>query len=145
MKVFTCSDANNGTCKDGEFISNSDYKTVEAYTSSIQTLLKAYPGMESLVECESVKDAFSEILLNHCKPLKKYVKMVWAAMVFLSMIMVVLVLIWTIKAHHEHRLHLANGSVKPHSAAANRMELQTAKAISDISNLNSDVQLAISL
>lgn len=65
--------------------------------------------------------------------------MVWAAMVFLSMIMVVLVLIWTIKAHHEHKLHLANGSVKSHSAAANRMELQTAKAISDSSNLNSDV------
>ncbi|OMP08337.1 hypothetical protein COLO4_06571 [Corchorus olitorius] len=89
LAIFTCSDSNNGTCKEGEFISTSDYKTVEAYTSSIQNLLNAYPGMESLVECQSVKDAFSEILRGHCKPLRSSARMAWGAMVFLSIIMIV--------------------------------------------------------
>ncbi|KAE8729748.1 hypothetical protein F3Y22_tig00003398pilonHSYRG00047 [Hibiscus syriacus] len=44
LKVFTCSDANNGTCQKGQFISSNDYKTVEAYTSSIQNLLNVYPA-----------------------------------------------------------------------------------------------------
>ncbi|XP_059429380.1 uncharacterized protein LOC132163196 isoform X2 [Corylus avellana] len=71
LKLLTCSDANNGTCESGQYMSSVDYKTVEAYSSSIQNLLNAYPGIESLIECQSVKDAFSEILLKHCKPLKR--------------------------------------------------------------------------
>ncbi|KAF5728810.1 hypothetical protein HS088_TW21G00964 [Tripterygium wilfordii] len=114
VKVFTCSGADNGTCNDGEFITYSDYKTVEAYTSSIQNLLNVYPSMEDLIECQSVKDAFSEILHKHCKPLKKYVSMVWVAMVVLSVIMVVLVLILTAQASHEQETHSSGGSVKPH-------------------------------
>ena len=57
-----------------------------------------YLGMESLVECQSVKDAFSKNLLKHCKPLN------WICsdglgvngltVTDLSMIMVFLVLIW---------------------------------------------------
>lgn len=78
--------------------------------------------MESLVECQSVSAAFSEILTNHCKPLKKYVKMVWGSMLFLSLSMVFLVLIWTVQAHHEQEHHSADGSVKPHSAAENEVE-----------------------
>ncbi|KAH7572847.1 hypothetical protein JRO89_XS03G0023600 [Xanthoceras sorbifolium] len=116
LKSFTCSDAGNGTCRDREFISSNDYKTVEAYTSSIQNILNVYPDMQSLVKCQSVKDAFSEILLKHCKPLKKYVHMVWAALVFLSIIMVGLVLIWSAQADHQQELHSFNGVVKPHSA-----------------------------
>ncbi|XP_021291171.1 uncharacterized protein LOC110421818 isoform X1 [Herrania umbratica] len=138
LSVFTCSDANNGTCKEGEFISTSDYKTVEAYTSSIQNLLNAYPGMESLVECQSVSDAFSEILREHCKPLKRSVRMAWAAMVFLSIIMVFLVLIWTAEAHHEQQLHSLDGSVKPQSATTNSLESQANnEVIKDHSNSNS--------
>ncbi|XVE84472.1 hypothetical protein DITRI_Ditri17bG0016200 [Diplodiscus trichospermus] len=113
LGVFTCSDANNGTCQEGQFISTSDYKTAEAYTSSIQNLLNVYPGMENLVECQSVKDAFSEILGQHCKPLRRSAHMAWAAMVFLSIIMVVLVLIWTAQARHDQELHSLDGSVKP--------------------------------
>ncbi|KAF8393759.1 hypothetical protein HHK36_019957 [Tetracentron sinense] len=77
LKLFTCSNGDAGTCKE-EHISTSDFKTVEDYTSSIQNLLDAFPGMESLVDCQLVKEAFTEILLKHCKPLKKYVRMVWA-------------------------------------------------------------------
>ncbi|KAF5464712.1 hypothetical protein F2P56_014766, partial [Juglans regia] len=117
LKFFTCSDANNGKCENGQLLSNSNYKIVVAYSNSIQNLLDAYPGMESLVECQSVKDAFSEILFKHCKPLKRYVRMVWVSMLFLSVIMMILVLIWMSQAHHEQNLHLSNGSVKPHHIA----------------------------
>ncbi|KAF8402372.1 hypothetical protein HHK36_013327 [Tetracentron sinense] len=128
LKVFTCSNG-DATCKEGEYISTSDLKTVEAYTSSIQSLLNAFPGMESLVDCQIVKEAFTEILLKHCKPMKKYVRMVWAAMMVLSMIMVGLVLTWTTKARHNQKRHFSDGSVKPHSVAANVMESSTAKVI----------------
>ena len=50
--------------------------------------------------------------------------MAWAAMVFLSIIMVVLVLIWTTKARHDQELHSLDGSVKPQSSTTNSLEFQ---------------------
>ncbi|KAI4324338.1 hypothetical protein L6164_023885 [Bauhinia variegata] len=128
LKIFNCSDAIDGTCNNGEFISDTVYRTVEAYTSSIQRLLNVYPGMENLVECESVKDAFSEILHTHCKPLKRFARIAWSGMVILSLIMVFLVLLWTIKARHEQIHHcFSDGSVKLHSHS--EVELEEAKEI----------------
>lgn len=129
LRELSCSDASNGTCENGVLISDSGYKLVELYTSSIQNLLNSYPGMESLVECQTVKDAFSEILVKHCKPLKRYVKMVWAAMVFLATLVVLLVLLWTTQANHEQNHHLADGSVNPHTAAVIKLELSIATGI----------------
>lgn len=139
LKVFTCSDTDNGTCNNGEFISTSHFKTVEAYTTAIQSLLNAYPGMEDLVECQTVKDAFSEILIKHCKPLKRYIRIVWVAMVFLSVVMGVLVLVWTTQAHHEQNYHSSDGSVKPHITVANMLDSGPAKA-SNSSSENTSVQ-----
>ncbi|KAK8619459.1 hypothetical protein V6N13_133418 [Hibiscus sabdariffa] len=124
LQVFTCSDANNGTCQEGQFISSNDYKTVEAYTSSIQNLLNVYPGMENLVQCQSVKDAFSEILGRHCRPWKRSVRMAWAAMVLLSVVMVILVLVWTAQARHDQELHSSDISSKPQSQTTDSSELQ---------------------
>lgn len=93
---------------------------VEAYTNSIQSLLNVYPSMEHLLECKLVKDAFSQVLVNHCKPMKKYARMAWAGMVLLAVIMVLLVILWTIKAGRERRYRLSDGSVEPHCAAANK-------------------------
>lgn len=92
-----------------------EFNTIEAYTTSIQKLLDVYPGMEALVECETVEDAFSEILEKECGPLKRYAKMVWAALLFLSLIMLALVLVWTVGAQHQRTHHSFAGSVKPHS------------------------------
>lgn len=125
LKLLTCSDANNGTCESGQFLSHTNYKTVEAYSSSIQNLLNAYPSMESLVECESVKDAFSEILLKHCKPLKRYVKMVWVSMLILSIIMLFLILIWITKAQHYHKHGFSDAFVKPHLEVAAAKEVNS--------------------
>lgn len=140
LKVFgslTCIDSDNTTCGNGQIIlSDDDYKTVETFTSSIQNLLNAYPDMESLVECQSVKDAFSEILVNHCEPLKKFIRMVWASTVCLSLIMVFLVLLWTIRVHHGQRHHFSDGgSVGPHSSTENMPDLGNAKAVKNNPNL----------
>ena len=94
-------------------MSNSEYKTVEAYTNSIQDFLNVYPGMESLVECQTLKDAFAKILEHHCKPLEKYAYMVWTGLVFVSVVMMCLVLVWTIRAIADQKLHLSVGSVQP--------------------------------
>ena len=107
---------------------------VEGFTSSVQDLLNVYPSMENLLECQLVKDAFSQVLVNHCRPLKKYAKMVWSGMVLLAVIMVLLVVLWTIKAHHEHRYHLSDGSVEPHFAAASALELGSAKEVDNTNN-----------
>ncbi|KDP43896.1 hypothetical protein JCGZ_20906 [Jatropha curcas] len=134
LEPFTCSNTSNGTCNAGQFISTNDFETVKGYTTSIQNLLNAYPGMESLIECRSVKVAFSDILTNHCKPLKKYARMVWGSMLFLSLSMVFLVLIWTIKAYHEQQNHSLDGSVKPHSAGVDETQPVEPELVKDRSN-----------
>ncbi|XP_030459201.1 uncharacterized protein LOC115679679 isoform X1 [Syzygium oleosum] len=131
LKIFTCSDPNDGNCAGSQYLSASKYKMVEAYTSSIQSLLDAYPGMESLIECQSVKDAFSQILTKHCGPLNRYARMVWASLAFLSVIMMFLVLIWTAKAIQDEEHRHPNGSVKPHSTAPDPQEPVKTKEFQD--------------
>ncbi|CAL5414119.1 unnamed protein product [Camellia sinensis] len=136
LKMYTCSDANSGTCE-GVLISTNDFRTVEAYSNSIQTLLNAYPGMENLVQCQPVEEAFSEILQRHCKPLKRHTRMVWAALLFLSIIMVAVVLIWTVEAHYQQKRQFSDCSVKSYSMEAELMESGVAKGTRKDSNLNS--------
>lgn len=69
--------------------------------------------MKSLIDCKLVKDAFSNILFNHCQPLKKYVHMSWASLAALSTVMAILVLIWESKARWEGKFRSSDGSVKP--------------------------------
>ncbi|KAI4310756.1 hypothetical protein MLD38_035707 [Melastoma candidum] len=121
LRAFACIDPNNGSCTDmGIPISSSEYKTVEDYTTSVQGLLDAYPGMESLIECQSVKDAFSRILVDHCGPLKRYVRMVWSAAAFLAAIMVVVVLVWTVAAIRDRHLPESNSSSRGRPAHATK-------------------------
>ncbi|CAI9776151.1 unnamed protein product [Fraxinus pennsylvanica] len=128
LRMLTCPGSVGDTCNGGILIPANNFNTVEAYSTSIQELLDVYPGMEHLVECQMVKDAFSEILHDHCKPLKRYARMTWAAFVFLSVVMMALVLTWTTEAHHEQEHHSLGGSVKPHSTAADLPESETTKA-----------------
>lgn len=131
LKIFTCSDPNSGNCSGSQFISASNYKIVEAYTSSIQSLLNAYPGMESLIECQLVKDAFSQILTRHCRPLKRYARMAWASLMLLSVIMVFLVLIWTTKVIQDKKHRRSDGSVKPHLGELDLQEPGKTKGFQD--------------
>lgn len=136
LKQLTCPDSEQG-CTGGIIIPTKDYNRVETYTTSIQRLLNEYPDMESLVECQTVTTAFQEILNKHCKPLKRYTRMVWAAMVFLSTVMVALILLWTTEAHYEQYHHSSDGSVKPFSMSADMLESGTAEAPNSDSITNS--------
>ncbi|KAK7402241.1 hypothetical protein VNO78_14347 [Psophocarpus tetragonolobus] len=124
LKPFTCTNGNDGTC-------DSEYMRVEAYTSSIQDLLNVYPSMEHLLECQVVKDAFSQVLVNHCKPLKKYARMVWVGLLFLAVIMVLLVVLWTIKARYylSDDSASASASVDPHCAPTKALQSGSVKEI----------------
>ncbi|XP_074281449.1 uncharacterized protein LOC141606281 [Silene latifolia] len=110
LKMFTCSDTGEAKCKEG-FITISEYNVIEAYTTPVQNLLDTYPEMENLVNCQLVKDAFSDILVHYCKPLKKHIKTIYVSMLLLSIAMMVLVSTWTSTTRHEQ--HFLNGSVKP--------------------------------
>lgn len=100
-------------------ISRRDFNNIEAYTTALKRILDVYPEIESLAECNTVYDSFSDILDNHCKPLKKDVHITWGGLVFLSVVMVALVLVWTFEAHHEQNHHHDfDSSIKPHSSAA---------------------------
>ncbi|QCE09102.1 uncharacterized protein LOC114183598 [Vigna unguiculata] len=129
LKPFTCPDAIDGSCDSLYYISGREYTRVEAYTNSIQDVLNVYPSVEHLLECKLVKEAFSEVLFNHCKPLKKFAEMVWLGMLFLAVFMVLLILLWTIKTRHEHRYNLSDGSVEPHFAPTKALESGTVKEI----------------
>lgn len=112
LKRYTCSNRDGGTCGEGEFISASDYSRVQAYSTSVQNLLNSFPGVESLVSCQLVKDAFSDILSRHCRPLKGNAHMAWAAMAALSTVMVCLALTWAMVAHRDNPHHCSD--VNPH-------------------------------
>ncbi|KAM7486783.1 hypothetical protein LguiA_002792 [Lonicera macranthoides] len=130
LKLVTCvEDASTGTCNGGIYMSTRDFNSIKAYTNSVQTLINAYPGMESLVECQTVTDAFSVILYNHCKPLKRYTRMVWAGLVFLSTVMVALVLLWITESHHEQESCYSNSSVKPHYGTESAIESGDVKVV----------------
>lgn len=115
IKMLTCTNEN---CIGGVLIPLRDYNNIEAYTTALKRILDVYPGMESLAECDTVYDSFSDILDYHCKPLKKNAHMTWGGLVFLSTVMVALVLMWTFEAHHEqNHHHNFDSSIKPHSSA----------------------------
>ncbi|CAN4100655.1 unnamed protein product [Withania somnifera] len=124
IKMLTCTDTN---CKGGILMSHRDVSNIESYTTALKRILDVYPGMESLAECNTLYNSFSDILHKHCEPLKKNAHTTWAGLVFLSIVMVVLVLVWSFEAHHDqNHHHNFDSSIKPHSSAAvDMLELGT--------------------
>ncbi|GFP85205.1 hypothetical protein PHJA_000664200 [Phtheirospermum japonicum] len=111
LKELACPNSIGEACNGGILIPDNYYNTVEAYCSSIQTLLDVYPEMEYLIQCRTVKDAFSEIHNKHCKPLRKYLRMVWTSLLLLSLVLVVLIIVCIIGAHCEQNHKSSSGSV----------------------------------
>ncbi|XP_020570918.1 transmembrane protein DDB_G0292058-like [Phalaenopsis equestris] len=126
IENFACSSDDSGGCKPGEFIPAHIYVKLENYTKSMQDILDSYPVMKSLINCQLVKDAFSNILFNHCKPLKKYVHISWASLAALSTVMVILILIWELNAHQNHKFCSLDGSVRPSSTPTESTEVDPA-------------------
>lgn len=141
LRLLACPDTGGGTCNGGILIPANEYNSIEAYTTSIQKLLDVYPGMERLVECETVESAFSQILEKQCRPLKRYARMVWGALLFLSIDMLALVLVWALGAHHHQTHHTFSGSVKPHTTTTTPHMLESGTA--HIANHDSKQSLGI--
>lgn len=107
------------------------YDTIDAYTTSIQKLLDVYPDMDSLVKCETVEHAFSEILEKHCGPLKRDVRILWGSLLFLSLVMVALVLVWCEGTYHEQTHPSFGGSIKPEVVTPQIMEPGTVQPVKE--------------
>ncbi|XP_051133286.1 uncharacterized protein LOC127252942 [Andrographis paniculata] len=102
LRMVACPDDEVKTCNGGIMIRGTYFRMVQAYSVAIQRLLDVYPEMENIIECRLIKDAFSKILDNHCKPLKKSLHMIWGSFVALSIVLMVLLIIW-IAAAHRHQ------------------------------------------
>ncbi|KAL2328875.1 hypothetical protein Fmac_022302 [Flemingia macrophylla] len=109
LEPYTCFD--DEKCSSEDLLVGSQYRLIESYAIPIQTLLNMIPSMEQLIGCRLVKDAFSEVLHEHCKPLTKSAGMTWVGMVFLAAIMVFLIVLWTIKASQDHSYHPSDSLV----------------------------------
>ncbi|KAF3330885.1 hypothetical protein FCM35_KLT04239 [Carex littledalei] len=123
LRRYACLETDETDCTQAKYIlSASDYSKIQVYTNSIQYILDVFPGMERLVNCQLVKDAFSEVLLNQCKPLNKYAHMTWAAMAVLSAFLMLFSISWILQSLHERRSRTLDGSVKPHLSSSSMSE-----------------------
>ncbi|KAJ3703728.1 hypothetical protein LUZ61_007433 [Rhynchospora tenuis] len=123
LRRYACLETDEMDCTQAKYvISASDYGKIQVYTTSIQNILDVFPGMERLVNCQVVKDAFTEILLNECEPLNKNAHMTWAAMAVLSTFLMLFIIAWILESLHERRFHTLNGSVKLQLSSNNMPE-----------------------
>ncbi|XP_073128795.1 uncharacterized protein [Henckelia pumila] len=102
LSRFVCFEANSsGNCEAGGrliILPEGIYSMTLAYCQSIQELMNIYPDLSKLATCSYVQEAFSDIVLHQCGPMKLQTKVLWSAMLSLSIFMVILVLIWCEKA-----------------------------------------------
>ncbi|XP_042467810.1 uncharacterized protein LOC122050965 isoform X2 [Zingiber officinale] len=117
LKEHTCSD-DSGTCSHGNFLSSIAYTRVQVYASSMQNILDGFPRMERLANCQLVRDAFSKILVENCKPLKDNAHLTSTTMAVLSAIMVALALLLISEAHYHDGSHSSAVSVRPQPISA---------------------------
>ncbi|XP_047312752.1 uncharacterized protein LOC124916060 [Impatiens glandulifera] len=118
MSSFTCFNNKNisGECvKEGKFVSEDTFSMVSAYSHAIQDLIDMFPDFESLLRCAFVKDIFSEVILHDCRPYKASTKRLWGSMLSFSIIMVILVLLWVIRAYQEKGRSFLPCSITPNN------------------------------
>ncbi|GLT46809.1 hypothetical protein SLA2020_205390 [Shorea laevis] len=122
---FTCYRQNfPGSCiSSGKFLSEKEFRKASAYSYSIQTMLNVFPDLMSLTKCNVVKDSFTDIALNQCRPFRQSVRLLWVSMLCLSIFMMDLVLIWVVKAYLERGRSFNRCSIFP-----NRSNLRLANA-----------------
>ncbi|KZV19210.1 hypothetical protein F511_09951 [Dorcoceras hygrometricum] len=97
LSRFVCFEANSsGNCEaEGRLIlPEGIYSMTLAYCQSIQDLMNIYPDLSKLMSCSYVQEAFSDIVLHQCGPMKLQTRLLWSAMLGLSICMVILVWIW---------------------------------------------------
>ncbi|XP_060192119.1 uncharacterized protein LOC132621754 [Lycium barbarum] len=118
LSRVTCYGENStGNCAgEGRFIPQASSVILFAYTQSIQDLIEIFPDLLSLTQCSKVKQAFANILQHQCRPFRRSARILWSSMLSLSIIMVLLVLTWIVKAHQETGRSFDTCSIIPKSA-----------------------------
>lgn len=122
LEKFTCyNEYSNGTCKGvGKFLPEDTYDKAWAYSDSIQDLLNIFPDLQSLTTCSFVRNAFSEVVAHQCSPFKVSIRLLWASMLSLSIVMLLLVLTWVVKAFQERGRCFSMCSIIPNPTQENR-------------------------
>ncbi|XP_030474109.2 uncharacterized protein LOC115691566 isoform X1 [Syzygium oleosum] len=117
LAPFTCYRGNPPEkCKsEGKFLPESTYYMAWAYSRSIQDLINIYPDLKGLSECSFVKDRFEEAVLHRCRPFRASIRRLWSSMLALSIVMVVLVLAWVVKACQDRGRAFSRCSIFPNS------------------------------
>ncbi|KAL0377913.1 UNVERIFIED_CONTAM: hypothetical protein Sradi_3096800 [Sesamum radiatum] len=105
LSRFICYEDNTTeNCQaDGRFLPEAVYPVSLAYCQSIQDFIDIYPDMFGLMKCSAVKRAFSDIVQRQCKPMRRTTKVLWSSMLVFSIVMVVVVLLWSDKAIRDRR------------------------------------------
>ncbi|KAL0350490.1 UNVERIFIED_CONTAM: hypothetical protein Sradi_4198200 [Sesamum radiatum] len=105
LSRFICYEENTTeNCQaDGRFLPEAVYPVSLAYCQSIQDFIDIYPDMSGLMKCSAVKQAFSDIVQRQCKPMRRTMKVLWSSMLAFSIVMVVVVLLWSDKAIRDRR------------------------------------------
>ncbi|GMH24049.1 hypothetical protein Nepgr_025892 [Nepenthes gracilis] len=115
---FTCQNGNDSAACGGDdekFLGEAAYPIAYAYSHSIQDLINIYPDLESLIHCSFVKSKISEVDSHQCRPFMASTRLLWESMLSLSTIMVVLTIIWSVKAYRDRRRSFSRFSVIPNS------------------------------
>ncbi|KAK4416338.1 hypothetical protein Salat_2459300 [Sesamum alatum] len=117
LSRFICYEDNSTeNCQaDGRFLPEAVYPVSLAYCRSIQDFIDIYPDMSGLMKCSAVKRAFSDIVQRQCKPIRRTTKVLWSSMLVFSIVMVVVVLLWSDRAIRDRRRCSGQGKVLNHN------------------------------
>lgn len=115
LSAFTCYKGSSAAecLGDGRFVPEASYLMAGAYSQSIQRLLNVFPDLLRLTGCSSVKQAFSDMALQQCKPLKRSTRMLWSSSLFVSSFMSILVLLLVAKAFQDRHRSFSRFSIVP--------------------------------
>ncbi|GKU94903.1 hypothetical protein SLEP1_g8327 [Rubroshorea leprosula] len=112
---FTCYRQNSprSCISSGKFLSEKEFRKASAYSYSIQTMLNVFPDLMSLTRCNVVKDSFTDIALNQCRPFRQSMRLLWVSMLCLSIFMMDLLLTWVVKVYLERGRSFNRCSIFP--------------------------------
>ncbi|GMJ03849.1 hypothetical protein like AT5G67550 [Hibiscus trionum] len=123
---FTCYDANSTQiCLEyGKLIPEGTSDKALAYSYTVESLLNVFPDLQNLTECVMVKNTFSEISRNQCRPFRKSLLWQWASMLCLSVSMMFLELTLILKTYQEKGRNFSRFSIFPIRSNSTNIEQQ---------------------
>ncbi|MBA0715871.1 hypothetical protein Golax_014749 [Gossypium laxum] len=126
ISKFTCYKQNSteACLENGKFLTEDASNKALAYSYTIESMLDVYPDLQSLTECTMVKNTFSEISLNQCKPFRSSLLWQWASILSLSISMVFLVFTLILKAYQQRGRNFSICSIFPNRSNSVNVENQ---------------------